>query len=78
MEFTAFSRQVIDQLESDIPAYIQACKLPSPLHEASLYAMTNGGKRVRPLLIAATFATVKPTTILPTHPINYLMTCAAP
>ena len=59
MEFTAFSRQVIDQLESDITAYIQACKLPSPLHEASLYAMTNGGKRVRPLLIAATFATVK-------------------
>ena len=59
MEFTAFSRQVIDQLESDIPAYIQACKLPSPLHDASLYAMTNGGKRVRPLLIAATFATVK-------------------
>ena len=59
MEFTAFSRQVIEQLESDITAYLQACKLPSPLHEASLYAMTNGGKRVRPLLVAATFATVK-------------------
>ncbi len=71
MEFTAFSRQVIDQLESDIPAYLQACKLPSPLHEASLYAMTNGGKRVRPLLIAATFATVKTDSSL-THPSNQL------
>ena len=71
MEFTAFSRQVIDQLESDITAYIQACKLPSPLHEASLYAMTNGGKRVRPLLIAATFATVKTDNSL-THPSHQL------
>ncbi|HCC65880.1 MAG TPA: farnesyl-diphosphate synthase, partial [Moraxella sp.] len=71
MEFTAFSRQVIDQLESDITAYLQACKLPSPLHEASLYAMTNGGKRVRPLLIAATFATVKTESSL-THPSHQL------
>lgn len=72
MEFTAFSRQVIDQLESDITAYIQACKLPSPLHDASLYAMTNGGKRVRPLLIAATFATIKTDNILanPSHQLS--------
>ena len=72
MEFTAFSRQVIDQLESDITAYLQACKLPSPLHEASLYAMTNGGKRVRPLLIAATFATVKTDNSLanPSHQLS--------
>ena len=72
MEFTAFSRQVIDQLESDITAYIQACKLPSPLHEASLYAMTNGGKRVRPLLIAATFAMVKTDNSLanPSHQLS--------
>ena len=72
MEFTAFSRQVIDQLESDITAYLQACKLPSPLHEASLYAMTNGGKRVRPLLIAATFATVKTNNIFanPSHQLS--------
>lgn len=72
MEFTAFSRQVIDQLDSDITAYLQACKLPSPLHEASLYAMTNGGKRVRPLLIAATFATVKTNNSLThsSHPLS--------
>lgn len=72
MEFTAFSRQVIDQLESDITAYIQACKLPSPLHDASLYAMTNGGKRVRPLLIAATFAMVKTDNSLanPSHQLS--------
>ena len=41
MEFTAFSRQVIDQLESDITAYIQACKLPSPLHDASPVSYTH-------------------------------------
>lgn len=72
MEFTVFSRQVIDQLELDIPAYLQACKLPSPLHGASLYAMTNGGKRVRPLLVAATFATVKTDSSLthPSHPLS--------
>ncbi|OBX57096.1 farnesyl-diphosphate synthase [Moraxella osloensis] len=72
MEFTAFSRQVIEQLESDITAYLQACKLPSPLHEASLYAMTNGGKRVRPLLVAATFATVKTDSSLanPSHQLS--------
>ncbi len=72
MEFTAFSRQVIDQLESDITAYLQVCKLPSPLHEASLYAMSNGGKRVRPLLVAATFATVKTDNSLanPSHPLS--------
>ena len=72
MEFTAFSRQVIDQLESDIPAYLQVCKLPSPLHDASLYAMTNGGKRVRPLLIAATFAMVKTDNSLanPSHQLS--------
>ena len=72
MEFTAFSRQVIDQLESDITAYLQACKLPSPLHEASLYAMTNGGKRVRPLLVAATFATIKTDSSLanPSHQLS--------
>mgnify|MGYP003598577127 FL=1 len=72
MEFTAFSRQVIDQLESDITAYLQACKLPSPLHDASLYAMTNGGKRVRPLLIAATFAMVKTDNSLanPSHQLS--------
>ncbi|HBI48294.1 MAG TPA: farnesyl-diphosphate synthase, partial [Moraxellaceae bacterium] len=42
-----------------------------PLHEASLYAMTNGGKRVRPLLIAATFATVKTDSSL-AHPSHQL------
>lgn len=68
MKFNAFSRQVIDQLEADIAGYIQACQLPSPLHEASLYAMTNGGKRVRPLLVVATFATVHGSTELEALP----------
>ena len=68
MEFNAFSRQVITQLEADISSFIQACQLPSPLDEASLYAMTNGGKRVRPLLTVATFATVQANRELATLP----------
>lgn len=32
--------------------------LPSPLDDACRYAMSNGGKRVRPLLVLATFLTV--------------------
>ncbi|MFO1383150.1 MAG: hypothetical protein U1E92_06715 [Moraxella osloensis] len=48
------------------------------MREASLYAMTNGGKRVRPLLDATTFAAVKTDNSRTHHPINYLMTCAVP
>ena len=60
MEFTEFSHHVITQLHQDIDGYLHACQLPNPLEQASLYAMTNGGKRVRPLLVAATYATLSP------------------
>ena len=56
--FTDFSQAIITQLERDITAYITDKHLPEPLHSACLYAMTNGGKRVRPLLVASSFATV--------------------
>ena len=58
MEFTEFSHHVITQLHQDIDGYLHTCQLPEPLQQASLYAMTNGGKRVRPLLVAATYATL--------------------
>lgn len=58
MNFLAFSQQVINQHEADLVAFIHQKKLPEPLSQACLYAMTNGGKRVRPLLVAATYITV--------------------
>lgn len=61
--FTEFSQTVITQLEADIVDFIEQKNLPEPLHSASLYAMTNGGKRVRPLLVASSYATV-----ISTHP----------
>lgn len=57
--FSQFSKDTIAQLESEIVGFITQKKLPEPLHSASLYAMTNGGKRVRPLLVASSYMTVK-------------------
>ncbi|MFW2177710.1 MULTISPECIES: polyprenyl synthetase family protein [unclassified Moraxella] len=56
--FSQFSTTIIDQHHADISDFITANKLPEPLHSACLYAMTNGGKRVRPLLIASSYATL--------------------
>lgn len=58
MNFSDFSEHVIRCHHADIPEFIIRHQLPEPLHSASLYAMTNGGKRVRPLLVASAFATV--------------------
>lgn len=58
MNFTQFSQATIAQLERDIVEFITQKNLPEPLHSACLYAMTNGGKRVRPLLVASTYHTV--------------------
>ena len=55
---TAHLRDAIDQ------ALTQAA-LPSPLDDACRYAMSNGGKRVRPLLVLATFLTVSAHTSRP-------------
>lgn len=56
--FQQFSQSVIQQLENDIVQFIEQKQLPEPLNSATLYAMTNGGKRVRPLLLASSYHTV--------------------
>lgn len=56
--FPQFSQNIIEQLEKDIVQFIKQKQLPEPLNSATLYAMTNGGKRVRPLLVASSFSTV--------------------
>ena len=70
MNFSVFSQQVIQSHEADISDFISQHQLPEPLHSASLYAMTNGGKRVRPLLIASAFATVNANYQADELPIN--------
>lgn len=50
---------VISQLSADIDRVLTSANLPNPLHEASLYAMSGGGKRVRPLLVLASFLTLQ-------------------
>lgn len=60
MNFNQFSIATLHLVHADIAGFIGACDLPAPLCEAALYAMTNGGKRVRPLLVAATFLTLHP------------------
>lgn len=70
MNFSVFSQQVIQSHEADISDFINQQQLPEPLHSASLYAMTNGGKRVRPLLIASAFATVNANYQADELPIN--------
>lgn len=50
---------VISQLSADIDSVLTSANLPNPLHEASLYAMSGGGKRVRPLLVLASFVTLQ-------------------
>ena len=56
--FSQFSNDTISQLETDIVDFSSQKNLPEPLHSACLYAMTNGGKRVRPLLVASSYHTV--------------------
>lgn len=46
---------VIRQLATDFPMVFNQINLPKPLDQAACYAMANGGKRVRPLLVLASF-----------------------
>jgi geranylgeranyl diphosphate synthase, type II len=48
---TAYSKRINECLEGALPA---ASETPQRLHEAMRYAVLNGGKRVRPLLVYAT------------------------
>lgn len=45
-------------LAADIKRVFERVNLPNPLGEASVYALSNGGKRVRPLLVLGAFLTV--------------------
>ncbi|UNU73981.1 polyprenyl synthetase family protein [Moraxella nasovis] len=47
--------EIILQLHDDLAQMFDDIKLPNLLDEAARYAMSNGGKRVRPLLVAASF-----------------------
>ncbi|STZ63308.1 Farnesyl diphosphate synthase [Moraxella lacunata] len=47
-----------NQLMADFDVLFDTVNLPNPLNEASRYAISNGGKRVRPLLVLATFLAV--------------------
>lgn len=46
-------------LMADFQRVFGWAKLPNPLGEASIYALSNGGKRVRPLLVLVTFLAVR-------------------
>ena len=48
----------VTQLGVDFERVFVGVNLPSPLDEATRYAVSNGGKRVRPLLVLATFLAV--------------------
>ncbi|MDO4441325.1 MAG: polyprenyl synthetase family protein [Moraxella sp.] len=46
---------VVHQILADFGALLAHANLPAPLGEACDYAISNGGKRVRPLLVLASF-----------------------
>ena len=50
------------QLDQDIVALLTAAELPSPLLDACRYVMTASGKRVRPLMVFSTFASIDSST----------------
>ncbi|PIE46817.1 MAG: farnesyl-diphosphate synthase [Gammaproteobacteria bacterium] len=56
--FSQFQQSTIKQLSADIDSLFTTIRLPSPLQDACKYAMKNGGKRVRPLLVASSFASI--------------------
>lgn len=72
MNFQQFSQTIIAQLETDIVEFISQKNLPEPLHSACLYVMTNGGKRVRPLLVASSYMTVALQEEYEIRPIEFL------
>ncbi|WFF38280.1 polyprenyl synthetase family protein [Moraxella nasibovis] len=49
---------VAERLMADFEAVFDQVHLPKPLDEATRYAVAGGGKRVRPLLVLATFLAV--------------------
>lgn len=48
---TSYTNRVAEQLDAALP---ESATMPGRLHEAMRYAVLNGGKRIRPLLVYAT------------------------
>lgn len=59
VNFKNLSQQVITTLETDIDIVLNHVDLADNLKQACSYAMTGKGKRVRPLLVACGYYTVK-------------------
>ncbi|KFZ43139.1 polyprenyl synthetase family protein [Anoxybacillus flavithermus] len=47
-------RQYKEQIEQQLPVYIESLRAPETIKEAMLYSLQAGGKRIRPLLLLAT------------------------
>ncbi len=56
--FQQFYQQIIEQLQKDIDYLFATVDLPNRLKQASYYAITGDGKKVRPLLVATSFFSV--------------------
>lgn len=54
-DLSALREKVAEQLMADVQMLFDDVALPDVLDKAGRYAMQNGGKRVRPLLVAATY-----------------------
>lgn len=47
-------RQYKEQIEQQLPTYIESLQAPETIKEAMLYSLRAGGKRIRPLLLLST------------------------
>lgn len=47
-------RQYKEQIEQQLPTYIESLQAPQTIKEAMLYSLRAGGKRIRPLLLLST------------------------
>lgn len=56
--YQTLKQQTLAELDEDLQLLFDWVLLPSKLDEACRYAMTAGGKRLRPLLVACAFADV--------------------
>ncbi len=56
LDFQQFRHNVIEQLQQDIEVVFSSVVLSDSLKQACHYAMTGDGKKVRPLLVASSYA----------------------
>lgn len=56
MDFESTLKNYQNKINQAIPLFLpQATTIPSEIHEAMLYSLQGGGKRIRPILLLATF-----------------------